>query len=80
MIQHLPRFRHQQHPFVFAVRESAGLNRRRIPIAEVDLGTNLLWNPGRQGNLDSAVLDSVLVGSDAADVRGMGQLPPRGRL
>jgi hypothetical protein len=57
--------------------EGAGLNRRRIPIAEVDLGTNLLWNPGRQGNLDPAMLDSVLVGSDAADVLGRPRPCPR---
>src|ERR1700746_1585236 len=52
VIQHLPRFWHQQHPFILAIRKGAGLDGRRVPIAEVDLGTNLLWNSGRQGNLD----------------------------
>src|SRR6266550_2197358 len=74
--EHLTGFRHQQHPFIFAIRVVLDANALRVTVAEVNLLADFGRNGGRQSDLGATFLDAVLVSSDAANVSGMRQHTP----
>jgi hypothetical protein len=62
-IQILPRLRDEQNPLVFPIGKTLFPDRFGIPIAQIDLPTNLLRYPCGQDHPRPWLLHPVLIGS-----------------
>src|SRR5437870_8375320 len=75
--KHFARLGHEEDAFPLAIGEVFGSDGFGIAVAKIDLATFFLRDLGSERDFDAAFFDSIFIGADAANVRGMSKDTPR---